>query len=103
MSNSTAICYYDDAEKLAELAEIARSMGITISLPNTDEPSHSERIKTGLERAKREGKKLGRKTNVTEGTKATVLELRNHGYGIKRIAKTLRIGVGTTSAILKAA
>jgi len=45
MSNSTAICYYDDAEKLAELAEIARSMGITISLPNPDEPTHSERIK----------------------------------------------------------
>ena len=26
MSNSTAICYYDDAEKLVELAEISRSM-----------------------------------------------------------------------------
>lgn len=26
MSKSTAICYYDDAEKLVELTEIARSM-----------------------------------------------------------------------------
>ena len=103
MSNSTAICYYDDAEKLAELAEIARSMGITISLPNKDEPTHSERIKVGLEIAKREGKSPGRKTNVTEETTATVLELRKHGYGIKKIARNLRIGVGTTSAIVKAA
>lgn len=103
MPNSTAICYYDDAEKLAELAEIARSMGITISLPNKDEPTHSERIKTGLEIAKREGKSLGRKTNVTPGTKMTVFELRKHGYGIKKIARTLKIGVGTTSDILKAA
>ena len=31
ISNSNAIYYYDDAEKLAQLAEIARSMGITIS------------------------------------------------------------------------
>lgn len=31
MSNSAAICYYDGTEKLVELAEIARSMGIIIS------------------------------------------------------------------------
>ncbi len=68
-----------------------------------DQLTHSQKTKVGLARAVREGKKLGRKTNVTPGTRATVLELRRHGYGIKKIASMLRIGVGTTSAIVKAA
>ena len=32
ITNTNAICYYDDAEKLAESDEIALSMVITISL-----------------------------------------------------------------------
>ena len=50
-------------------------------LPNTDEPTHLERIKSGSEIAKREEKTLGRKTNWTERTKATGLEVRKHDYG----------------------
>lgn len=62
-----------------------------------------ERINAGLSRVKAEGKKLGRPSNVNDGTKNAVRELRLRGMSLQKIAKTLRIGVGTTSLILQAA
>lgn len=59
-----------------------------------------ERIKAGLARAKAEGKKLGRPSNVNDKVVASVNQLRAQGMSICKIAKTLRIGVGTTSKIL---
>ena len=60
-----------------------------------------ERINAGLVRAKAEGKKLGRPSNVNESVVASVKLLRAQGMSICKIAKTLRIGVGTTSKILE--
>lgn len=40
MSKQLATCVYEDASKLAELAEIAKGMGIEIVTP-----SHSEKLK----------------------------------------------------------
>lgn len=55
----------------------------------------SERVRAGLERAKKNGKKLGRRTNVNEGTSAAVRLLRENGMSIKKIARELTIGVGS--------
>ncbi len=55
----------------------------------------SERVRAGLERAKKNGKKLGRRTNVNEGTSAAVRLLRENGMSIKKIARELSIGVGS--------
>ena len=55
----------------------------------------SERVRAGLERAKKDGKKLGRRTNVNEGTSAAVRLLRENGMPIKKIARELSIGVGS--------
>lgn len=62
-----------------------------------------ERTRSGLARAKSQGVRLGRPSNVNDGTAAAVKMLRAKNMGIVRIASTLRIGVGSVSKILKAA
>jgi DNA invertase Pin-like site-specific DNA recombinase len=59
-----------------------------------------ERVIAGQQRAKAEGKHIGRKSNVNEGTLNAVKHLRENNVPIKRIAKNLKIGVGTVYKIL---
>lgn len=61
-----------------------------------------ERVKSGLARAKADGKTLGR-PKVDQGTELKVIQMRAEGTGIKAIAKRLGIGVGTVQRIVKAA
>ena len=60
----------------------------------------SERVKSGLDRAVSQGKKLGRPTKMNEGMKSAVKLLREKGMGIKQISKQLQIGVGTVYSVL---
>jgi DNA invertase Pin-like site-specific DNA recombinase len=60
-----------------------------------------ERIKLGVERARREGKKLGRPSSVTDSTRAAIVELYKKGMSPKKISQTLRCGVGTAFHTLK--
>jgi DNA invertase Pin-like site-specific DNA recombinase len=60
-----------------------------------------ERIKLGVERARKEGKKLGRPSSVTDSTRAAIVELYKKGMSYKKIAQTLHVGVGTTFHTLK--
>jgi len=60
-----------------------------------------ERVISGLERVKKQGKKLGRPTKMNEGMRNGVLLLREKGMGIKQISKQLQIGVGTVYSVLK--
>jgi DNA invertase Pin-like site-specific DNA recombinase len=76
--------------------------GIFSALASWEREMIVERINAGLARAKSQGKKLGRPSNRNEGTAAAVKMLRSQGLGIGTIAKTLRIGVSTTSQILRA-
>lgn len=62
-----------------------------------------ERVCAGLTRAKAEGKKLGRPSNVNANTAVAVKLLREKGHAIGAIAKQLHIGVGTTMKLLEAA
>ena len=52
----------------------------------------SERVKLGLART---DKKLGRPTNMNEGMVQSIRFMREQGVAIKKIAKDLKIGVGT--------
>ena len=61
-----------------------------------------ERVMAGLARAKSEGKKLGRPTNVNVNTGVAVKLLREKGASIHSIAKQLKIGVSTTTRLLAA-
>lgn len=57
-----------------------------------------ERVKAGLERARREGKKLGR-PEISEATKAKVLKLKEKGLSIREIAKRSGVSVGKVHEI----
>jgi DNA invertase Pin-like site-specific DNA recombinase len=62
-----------------------------------------ERINAGIARARSEGKKLGRPSNMNDNTRIAVKLLREKGSSIHSIAKKLSIGVGTTRKILSEA
>ena len=52
-----------------------------------------ERVRAGLERAKAQGKKLGRRRNDDPKREAAVHRLRAKGIGIGKVARTLGVGV----------
>lgn len=59
-----------------------------------------ERVKAGLERAKAKGKTLGRPKVPPEKEQA-IIDLRNQGKGIRKIASELGVGVGTVQRVVK--
>ncbi len=58
----------------------------------------SERVKCGLERAKSDGKRLGR-PRIDEDTECQIKEMLHAKIGILKIAKTLGIGTGTVQRV----
>ena len=60
-----------------------------------------ERVKVGLENAKKQGKKLGRPSTMNDSTKAAIIELKKKNMGVKAIAKILKVGCGTCYNVLK--
>ncbi len=74
--------------------------GIFTALGEYERELIRERINAGLARAKAEGKKLGRPSNVNSSVITSVKLLRQNGTSIHNIAKQLHIGVGTTVKIL---
>jgi DNA invertase Pin-like site-specific DNA recombinase len=61
-----------------------------------------ERVGAGLERARRQGKTLGRPKKVNDDILNAVQKARGEGKGIRTIAKEVGIGIGTVQRILKA-
>ena len=62
-----------------------------------------ERAKAGLDRAKRNGTKLGRPTNLNSSVAAAITALRAKDHSIRKIAAHLRVGTGTVYKVLRAA
>ena len=62
-----------------------------------------ERTLAGLERAKREGKTLGRRKVTNDNMTAKILELRNDKKSIRAIASEVGVSIGTVSKTLKVA
>ena len=62
-----------------------------------------ERTLAGLERAKSEGKTLGRKKVVNDEITTKIIELRNAKKSIRAIASEVGVSVGTVSNTLKVA
>jgi DNA invertase Pin-like site-specific DNA recombinase len=62
-----------------------------------------ERVRAGLDRARRDGTRLGRPTNLNDSVRATILDLRSRDVPIRRIAAQLKVGTGTVYGVLGAA
>lgn len=62
-----------------------------------------ERVKAGLARAKAQGKVLGRPRIADERMSAAVLEAKEEGLSVRKIAARVGASVGTVQGILKAA
>ena len=59
-----------------------------------------ERILASHERAKAEGKTIGRPSTISNGLITSIQLMREKNTGIKRIAKELGVGVGTVYKVL---
>ncbi len=70
-------------------------------LANYERTMILERTALGRERAKARGVKFGRKTKMNSSVAEAVRLLREKGAGIKEIAKSLEIGVGSVYKCLK--
>lgn len=62
-----------------------------------------ERVRIGLDRAKANGTKLGRPSNMNDGLRAAIVALRNKGQSIRQISAGLGVGVGSVYRVLQAA
>ena len=58
-----------------------------------------ERVRSGLERAKAQGKRLGRPRNENAKQRAAVIRLRQQGVGIGKIAREMGVGVSYVQRI----
>ena len=61
----------------------------------------TQRTRAGMERAKREGKKIGRPSNLNDGLIESIKYMRSQGRGIRKIASELKVGVGTIYRVLE--
>lgn len=59
-----------------------------------------ERVRAGLERAKEQGKQLGRPT-VSSRVEARIRQKREEGMGILKIAKELGVGTSVVQRVVK--
>ena len=62
-----------------------------------------ERARTGLERARRNGTKIGRPSHVNDGLRAAIAALHQRGVSIRGIARQLRVGNATIYSAIGAA
>ncbi len=71
-----------------------------VALAHFEKTLKSEKIRVGQRRAAAAGRTTGRPTRMTESVKVAVRLLHGQGLGKKKIAKELRVGVGSVIAAL---
>jgi len=74
--------------------------GIFSALGEYERELIRERILAGQKRARSQGIKIGRPSKLNNAVKTSVRLLRGNGMGIKQIAKTLEIGIGSVYSSL---
>ena len=62
-----------------------------------------ERVISGQNRAKLQGKHIGRPTNLNDGITHSIKYMKEQGVGIRKIARDLGVGVSTVYKVLEVA
>ena len=75
--------------------------GILSVLADWERGMIRERTQAGIERARKQGKKIGRPSNINEGLIQSIKYMRGNGLGIRRIARELSVGVGTVYKVIE--
>ena len=73
---------------------------IMTSIANYERELISERVKSGLQNAKRKGIVLGRRTNLTPEVEEEIIQLKKEGVGYNTLAKRLSVSVKTIRKVL---
>ena len=73
---------------------------IMTSIANYERELISERVKSGLDNARRKGIVLGRKTNLTPEVEEQIIQLKSEGVGYNTLAKRLSVSVKTIRKVL---
>ena len=76
--------------------------GILSVLADWERGMIKERTQAGMERARKQGKQIGRPSNINEGLIQSIKYMRDKGLGIRKIASELSVGVGTVYKVLEA-
>ena len=63
----------------------------------------TERVVSGLKNARKNGRIGGRPTNLTKENRGKILELKENGVGIRKIASECSVGIQTVYKVLNAA
>lgn len=75
--------------------------GIFSSLASFEREMIRERVMAGLDRARKNGVKLGRPSSVNDGVRNAVLILKEKGVGVRETCRKLGIGCGTYYSVVK--
>ena len=74
--------------------------GVFASLAQYERELLRERIRCGIANARRNGKKLGRPSQMNSSVRSAILALRQNQQTIRQIAATLQVGVGSVYRVI---
>lgn len=101
-SRGTALLAFDDG--IDTTTEAGKSAFTAFAaLAQFESTMIRERSRTSLDRARRNGVRLGRPSNVNPAVQAAIIALHAHGASIRKIARELRVGNATVCKALRAA
>jgi len=75
--------------------------GIFSSLASFEREMIRERVMAGLDRARKNGVKLGRPSSVNDGVRNAVLILKDKGVGVRETCRKLGIGCATYYSVVR--
>ena len=73
---------------------------IMTSIANYERELISERVKSGLDNARRKGVVLGRRTNLTPEVEEEIIQLKKEEVGYNTLARRLSVSVKTIRKVL---